>query len=76
MMKILNREGLLENAKYSNTMDSEKNLVKGRPDYTGEMIGHWSAISEMWNDLEMLVKTGSDIMTPHFPEGTNVDEMI
>ncbi len=52
--------GFLEkkNGKYRNAAVSSRYLVKGKPDYHGDILRHNNTLWENWSGLDMVVKTG------------------
>ena len=58
-INFLEREGLLETAKYSNSPETEVFLDKKKPSYIGGMLVMANnRLYPFWNDLETALKTG------------------
>ena len=56
---FLNRVGLLENAKYSNSVDTDFFLDKNKPSYIGGMLEMLNnRLYNFWGNLEEGLKTG------------------
>lgn len=72
---FLNREGILETAKYSNSINSEIFLDKKKPSYVGgmlEMLNH--RLYEFWGNLEEALMTG--LQQNEAKNGVNIFEAI
>jgi 2-polyprenyl-3-methyl-5-hydroxy-6-metoxy-1,4-benzoquinol methylase len=58
-MGFLNREGILENARYSNTMETDKFLDKNKESYIGGILEMSNdRLYKYWDSLEEGLKTG------------------
>ncbi len=53
-LKVIKKSG----EKYVNTPIANKHLVKGAPEYYGDIILHYSSMWEGWSQLTEVVKTG------------------
>ena len=53
-LKVLRKSG----GKYSNSQVANKYLVKGAPEYHGDIILHYSSMWNSWSNLTEVVKTG------------------
>ncbi|WP_296703263.1 methyltransferase [Algoriphagus sp.] len=72
---FLTRTGMLENAKYSNSMDSEVFLDSKKPSYIGGILEMMNArLYGFWDNLEEALKTGTQ--QNEAKHGVNVFEEI
>ena len=72
---FLKREGILESAKYSNSMDTEIFLDKNKPSYIGGILEMMNdRLFGFWGNLEKGLKTGAP--QNEATEGINIFEAI
>lgn len=58
-LKILQRQGILENAKYSNSLDADIFLDKNKPSYIGGILEMFNdRLFRFWSDLDEALLTG------------------
>jgi len=57
-----------ENGFYRNSEAAERFLVKGKPEYKGDLLKFMNGSWKHWGDLEETIKTGSISIKPDLPD--------
>lgn len=67
LMNSLTAMGLLKKkeGRYTNATVASRYLVKGKPDYQGDILSHYSTLWENWSGLDAVLKTGEPNRKAH-----------
>lgn len=67
LLNSLTAIGLLKNdgRRYHNAVVASRYLVRGKPDYQGDILDHYHSLWENWSGLDKVVKTGKPFRKSH-----------